>query len=354
MRPCFRLIAAWLCLSLSLPALASDVVFPGNSAVGLKPPGQMIDDDHDPWPFDAGFRDGEADAWIGIIEEPIADRHDQAFPSLKIGALLATKKVEGAIQHLKLPGGIEASLAVFIDTAGGTPLRYWSMEARNAELFATVFASAPADSAIYTGAKMQAALQSLRFRWQNPMEKFIAQRSYVIGNRANFAVVKTKQPYDVTMTDLPLSKTGSSGTGDSVRPTVIINYHYDAGFYADADERKEQRVPLAQKAIHSLDFKDINIISTDVEEDGDIVISAIGQDDLGRDIKLRQILHFGPRGHVSTVCSFAPEHDISARCDQVGQSISFKSYEKVSVIRFAPVVTPYKERKACCPDPERP
>lgn len=336
MRPGRSLIACWLffCLSLplSFPALASDVVFPANSAVGLKPPGEMIADDR-LWPFRAGFRDDEADVWIGIAEESVSDENNQDFPDFNVGTPSATQKVEGAMQHLQLPSGIEAQLVVYSDTETGTPYRYWVMKALGAKLFATVIARAPTGSVKYTDAKMQAALQSLRFRWSNPIEKSMAQRSYVIGNRANFRVAKVWPPYDVVMTDPPTAEMDGREMDDMVQPTVIINHH------SGVDEGKEQRVPLAVKAIQSLELKELKITSTDVEEDGDVVMTATGTDDVGRHIMLRQIMHSGPHGHIYTICSFAPQRDITARCDKVGQSVRFKSYEKILRPGLIPKVT---------------
>lgn len=351
MRPGRSLVACWLffCLSLpfSFPALASDVVFPVNSAVGLKPPGEMIADDR-LWPFRSGFRDKEADAWIGIDEESVSEENNRGFPDFRVGTPSATQKVEGPMQHLKLPSGLKAQLLVYTDTETGTPYRYWVMKALGAELFATVIARAPTDSVTYTEAKMQAALQSLRFRWHNPMEKSIARRRYVIGDRANFKVAKVWPRYDVIMTDPPTAGMDGREIDDMVQPTVLINH------CSGADEGKEQRVPLAERAIRYLDFKDVSITSTTVEADGDIVMTAAATDDVGREIMLRQIMHFGPHGHIWTVCSFAPDQDISARCDQVDQSISFKSYESVTQPKGTVMVAPPVPQMACYLYPRRP
>lgn len=351
MYPGRSVIACWLffCLSLPFPvqALTSDVVFPANSAVGLKPPGEMIADQW-VWLFPAGFRDSEADAWIGIAEKSVSEKNNRGLPDSKVGTPSATQKVEGPMQHLKLPGGIEAQLLVYTDTETGTAYRYWVMKALGSKLFATVIARAPTGSMKYTDAKMQAALQSLRFRWSNPMEKSMAQRRYVIGNRANFKVVKIWPPYDVVMTDPSSVGMDGSEMDDRVQPTVIIN---DC---RGTLEGKEQRMPLAVKAIHSLEFKNISIITTDVEEDGDIVMTATGTDDASRDIMLRQIMHFGPHGHIWAICSFAPDRDVSARCDQVGQSIRFKSYKTVTHPKGAARVPPPMEQMACYLNPRRP
>ncbi|QTD55055.1 hypothetical protein [Parasphingorhabdus cellanae] len=166
MRPCSRLIATWLCLSLSLPALASDVVFPAGGAVGLSPPGAMT--------AHIGltmFEDNDEDAVISIFEEAWGDAPGKPFSDFgNLGEVPPGIRVEGPVQHLQLAGGIEAYLVAYSDIKDGVARRHWTMVARNADLFASIFARAPAGSTLYSDAKIQAALRSIQFRKPRPKE----------------------------------------------------------------------------------------------------------------------------------------------------------------------------------------
>lgn len=176
MLPFKYLIAAFLYLSLGLilpaSALAGDVVFLERGAAGLKPPGGMIAHRHLPL-----FYDDEEKAMILVKDSSLlvvdgsTQSPDKPFSDYgKIDDIPSGVRMEGPVQHLKLAGGIEAYLFVYTEMKQDIAIRNWLMFARSAELFAEIFATASADSKIYTDATMQVALQSLQFREPQPWE----------------------------------------------------------------------------------------------------------------------------------------------------------------------------------------
>ncbi len=162
--------ASWLffglSLSLSFPVLASDVIFPANSAVGLQPPGAMT--------AHIGltmFEDDDEEAVISIFEDAHGEAAEKPFSGYgNIGDMPSGITVERPVQHLQLAGGIEAYLLVHSDIKDGIVRRHWTMIADDGDLFASIFARAPADSVLYSDANMQAALRSIQFRKSLPKE----------------------------------------------------------------------------------------------------------------------------------------------------------------------------------------
>lgn len=229
--------------------------------------------------------------------------------------------LEQSARPLKLPGGKEALLAVFVKTEGDTDYRYWAMISRNAKMAAVVLAWAPAASGKYLETEMIKALRSIRYRPRHSLWKKRKEGPFILGSRAGFFAVQTQDVNKVIMVNWP-----EAGQDQTEQPTITIEF---TG-YKNAPtniKNERQRVQLALKSVHDLDFGDIMIASTESEQDGDVVISASGSDSEGTKMTLEQITRFGRKGYVQTLCVFRPELDIVERCNEIGQSVMIKSNE---------------------------
>ncbi len=313
MRPYPKLIAAWLCLFLAFPALAGEPVFPGGGAVGLEPPGAMTVADS----F-AGFRDSAEGASILIAEFPV-EAYAEIAPKFTAETLAARMKVTRPVEKLTLAGDVEAVLATGLQTQAGIEYRKWVMIARNSDSTAMVTVQIPSASKVYPDAEVEAALQSVRFQPRGSLEDEIARLPFAIGDRADFRAVRTLAGSGMILTDGP-----KDVVADGSQPIVIIasSLGNNPAIGALSEEQREQ---LAVKAIQGLNFTDFRAESTEVEEDGDVLISGSGTNSGGQQMMLRQIMRFGGGGHVRTVCIFASEQNIAARCDQVGQAVTLKA-----------------------------
>lgn len=320
MRSFTTLIAAGLCFLLPFPVLASDVVFPARGGVGLQPPGAMTLADG----F-SGFRDSAEGASILIAELPF-EAYAELAPQFTSETLAARMTVEVPVQKLALADDIEALLAVGVQTQHGIEYRKWVMIARNIDSTAMVTVQVPSTSEIYPDEQVLAALQSVRFQPRRSLEDEISRLPFTMADRANFRIVSTLAGSGLMMTDGP-----KDIVSDASQPFVIVASSLGSN-PAVGSLTQEQRIQLALTALKGLNFKDFRADSTDAEEDGDVVISGSGADPEGRQMALRQIMRFGPSGHVRTVCIFTAEQDIAARCDQVGQSVMLKGGEGIAAL----------------------
>lgn len=311
------LIAAGLLLVLSFPALsvsavASDVIFPAKGAVGLPPPGDMATSDS----F-AGFEDIEEGASILVAEFP-AEAYTELEPMFTPEKLAVTMTTLGPVQKLTLAGDVDALLAMGSQTQAGIQYRKWVMIARGAEATAMVTVQIPATSEAYHDDQILAALQSVRFQPRGSLEDEISVLPFTMGTRADFRVVRTLAGSGLIMTDGP-----KDVVSDASQPLVIIASSIGSGRPLGT-LTEEQRMQLALNALQALNHKNFRADSTDVDEDGDIVIAGAGVDEGGRPIMLRQIMRFGTSSHIRTVCIFTAEQDIVERCDRVGQAVALK------------------------------
>lgn len=316
MHPYKKLMTACSCALLALfaavPALASDAVFPGGGAVGLEPPGAMTAADS----F-AGFRDSEEGASILIAEFPL-EAYSELAPMFTPERLAARMMMAGPVQKLMLAGDIEALLAAGSQTQQGIEYRKWVMIARNTDSTAMVTVQVPATSKGYSDDQVLAALQSVRFQPRGTLEDEIGRLPFVMAERADFRAVRTLAGSGLMMTDGP-----KDIVSDASQPLVIVASSLGSN-PAIGVLTEDQRMKLALNALQGLAFKDFRADATDIEDDGDVVIAGSGTDDEGRKMTLRQIMRFGPSGHVRTVCIFTAEQDIAERCDQVGQAVALK------------------------------
>lgn len=302
-------------LFLSIPALASAPVFPGDGAVGLEPPGDMTVAES----F-AGFRDSEEGASILIAEFPV-EAYAQIAPQFTPEKLAARMTIEGPVQKLTLAGDVEALLAIGVQTQQGVTYRKWVMIARNIDSTAMVTVQVPSTSKAYPDDKILTALQSVSFQPRGSLEDEISRLPFTVGQRADFRAVRTLAGSGLMMTDGP-----KDIVSDASQPLVIVASSMGSN-PALKMLTEEERTQLALAALQGLGFQDFRADITDVEDDGDVVIAGKGTDDSGRSMLLRQIMRFAPTGHVRTVCIFTAEQDIATRCDQVGQAVVLKSGE---------------------------
>lgn len=316
MHPWKKLTAACLSglLVLSLPsaALASDAVFPGGGAVGLEPPGAMTTANS----F-AGFQDTEAGASILIAEFPL-EAYAELAPMFNSEQLAARVTMVGPVEKLTLAGDIEALLAAGSQKQQGIEYRKWVMIARNSDSTAMVTVQIPATSEGYSDDEVRSALQSVRFQPRGSLEDEIGRLPFTMAERADFRAVRTLAGSGLIMTDGP-----KDVVSDASQPLVIVASSLGSNPAVGA-LTEEERKQLALGALQGLAFKDFRADATKVEDDGDIVIAGRGTDEEGRKMNLRQIMRFGPAGHVRTVCIFTAEQDIAERCDQVGQAVVLK------------------------------
>ncbi|MEP2101472.1 MAG: hypothetical protein ABJP02_02460 [Parasphingorhabdus sp.] len=316
MRNYSKLIAAglylFLGLFLSVPASAGTVVFPGNGAVGLEPPGAMTVADS----F-AGFRDSAEGASILVAEFP-REAYAEIAPQFNAETLSARMTVNGAVQKLTLPGDVEALLVTGVQEQQGISYRKWVMIARGADITAMITVQIPGTSEAYSDEQVRAALNSVRFQPRGSLEEEISRLPFTVTERADFRAVRTLVGSGLLLTDGP-----KDIVKDASQPLVIIASSLGTNPAVGALS-EDQRMQLALNALKGLPVKDVQVESTDVEEDGDVLIAGKGKDEDGRAISLRQIMRFSSTGHVRTVCIFTAEQDIAARCDQVGQAVSLK------------------------------
>jgi len=315
------LIVAGILLVLSFPALSisavtSDVIFPAKGAVGLLPPGDMATSDS----F-AGFEDAEEGASILIAEFPV-EAYAELEPMFTSEKLAVTMTTLGPIQKLTLAGDVDALLAMGSQTQAGVQYRKWVMIARGAEATAMVTVQIPATSEAYLDDQILGALQSVRFQPRGSLEDEISVLPFTMGTRADFRVVRTLAGSGLIMTDGP-----KDVVSDASQPLVIVASSIGSG-RALGTLTEEQRTQLALNALEGLNYKNFRADSTDVDEDGDIMIAGTGVDPEGRSMLLRQIMRFGRTGHVRTVCIFTAEQEIAERCDQVGQAVALKGGDR--------------------------
>ncbi|QTD55058.1 hypothetical protein [Parasphingorhabdus cellanae] len=308
-------ICLWAVPSLfvAAPALAASVVFPGDGAVGLEPPGDMTVAES----F-SGFRDSEEGASILIAEFPL-EAYAQIAPQFTPEKLASRMTMDGPAQKLTLAGDVEALLAVGVQTQQGFDYRKWVMIARSSDSTAMVTVQIPATSEAYSDDEVLSALQSVRFQPRGSLEDEIARLPFTVAERADFRAVRTLAGSGLLMTDGP-----EDVVSDGSQPLVIIASSIGTNPAVGA-LTPEQRKTLALKAMQGLDFKDLQTDAAEVEEDGDVVIAGKGTDDAGREMIVRQIMRFSPTSHIRTVCVFKAEQDIAGRCDKVGQAVVLKA-----------------------------
>ncbi|WP_422345624.1 hypothetical protein [Parasphingorhabdus sp.] len=308
-----KLIAALLCLILAFPAHAAEPVFPGGGAVGLEPPGAMTVADS----F-SGFRDSAEGASILIAEFP-PEAYAEIAPRFTAETLAARMSMKGPVEKLTLAGDIEALLATGVQTQQGVDYRKWVMIARGDDVTGMITVQIPESSGSYSDEQIRATLNSVRFQPRGSLEDEISRLPFTMTERAGFRAVRTLAGSGLILTDGP-----KDVVKDASQPLVIIASSLGANPGVGAltqDQRKE----LALNAMKALPVKDVQVGSIDAEEDGDVLIAGTGTDQEGREMSLRQIMRFGPSGHVRTVCMFTAEQDIAARCDRVGQSVALKA-----------------------------
>lgn len=305
-------MAACLFLGLPGPALASDAIFPAGGTVGLAPPGAMTRADS----F-AGFQDSAESASILIVEFPAEAYAELAsmFGSEKLAAVVT---IDAPVESLKLAGDIDALLAAGSQTQQGIEYRKWVMIAGGAETTAMVTVQIPSTSKAYPDAQVLEALQSLSFQPRGSLEDEIAGLPFTLVERAGFRAIRTLAGSGLIMTDGP-----KDVVADASQPLVIVASSLGSNpVIGTLDE--DQRMQLALNAMQGLNFKDFQADATDIEEDGDVVITGTGTNPDGQKMMLRQIMRFANSGHVRTVCIFTAEQDVSGRCDEVGQAVVLK------------------------------
>ncbi|GAA0485378.1 hypothetical protein GCM10009096_30120 [Parasphingorhabdus litoris] len=306
-------LALWLLSLFAVaPAWAGTVVFPGEGAVGLEPPGAMTKADS----F-AGFQDSEEGASILIAEFP-REAYAEIAPQFNAETLSARMAVTGPVQKLTLASDVEALLATGTQTQQGIAYRKWVMIAQGAEVTAMITVQLPVTSEAYTDAQIRDTLNSVRFQPRGSLEDEISRLPFTVAERADFRAVRTLAGSGLILTDGP-----KDVVTDASQPLVIIASSLGSNPSVGALS-EDERMQLALNAMKTLTLKDVQVESTDVEPDGDVLIAGKGIDQEEREMSLRQIMRFGPAGHVRTVCMFTAEQDIAERCDRVGQAVTLK------------------------------
>jgi hypothetical protein len=276
-RPVTGLLVAFSFLAASA-AVASDVVFPPTSRVGLVPPKGMVASRS----FQ-GFEDTDKKAAIVFTELP-----PQAYEQLEKAATADALKQPGLTLTGREPLAVDGGKAILWTAKqenGGTAVHKWLLLATISDLTVLASAEVPQTAgATYPDAAIRTALQSMKVR-PDPIAEKIDLLPFKVADLSGFRFVRA-QPTSALLTD------GPQDDIDVAQPFMFISI---GGITA---AQLAERDAFARESLRSIPgFTDVRVTSAEAQrirgQAGYEVRADAKNAKTGADVMLVQWLRFG-------------------------------------------------------------
>jgi hypothetical protein len=286
----FRSIAAaFILLAVTMPAVATEVVYPPGSRVGLVPPPGMV-----PSSNFMGFEDRGRKVAVLLITLP-----KEAYAELEKSATSDSLKQQGvtadAREAFPLPGG-KALLLVGHQEVENTKIRRWLMVAALPTLTALVNVQVPEDAqSAYPDSAIRTALASLSARASVPVEEQLGLLPFKVADLAGFRVGALFPGRAIMLTDAADDK-----------PRTTVHPHILVGVLPGGPQVGTDRDTFARNVFGTIpNLKDIRLVTSETlrlgGQQGHQILANGTDGATGTAITIIQWLRFGGGGFLHMV-----------------------------------------------------
>jgi len=292
LRPIACLAAVLALVVLSLPAFATDPIFPTGSRLGLIPPTGMMQS-HD---F-AGFEDADKKAAILIVALPAA-----AYEQLDKSMIPETLQKQGIAIDKREPFSAAAGKGFILSgTLASDKERYrkWVLVAAVADLTALVTVQRPERDQTYSDKAVRDSLASLAVRASVPDPERLGLLPFAVGDLAGFKIDDVVPGRALMLADKP-AETGAEGS------PAAAAAHFVIAVSPGGPEQAADRANFARVTFEGIGgISDVQIQDAEPLRVGNMpgyqTLAKAKDGQSGRDIMVVQWLRFGTGGYMQMI-----------------------------------------------------